>query len=1077
MKTQQNPNTISALLQTAGRTVASSQGSVLVYLVLVLLIFGVLGVTIASLFSSATTSSATPNDARRAYYVAESGVRYALSRIRNANFHPDFIKEINNTPQYTLNNGSSFSINVFSPWFISPSIQDTSVNTIFTLAVPNEGKIPDGFSIPDTNVWLVNWNQFNGDMGNTGSYTLIAGSATSAESKSLTITMAGSDDLLANKDDIVCLAVKPTSPYPGSVLQPGDDIYVAVEAKDFFPPRNGAIRIVTPDPQIGEYTYEKLIDESTRVKLTNLAPLPGATFSNIAFSSDDWVVLSRYNYRVISTGKSGDIINEIGQNKQIWFFRPLGDWTITEREFIEDAVPNVTGDNVIETQLGVTEDDDEIQFGEDTSSDPGFGTIWYGGDKPIGGSNNFCQSGRCLFQDGIRAFFTLQIQDNGGNGGEGFIFALIAAGDDGTGNPVNTRDSAGGDFESSELLGYAGDSRIDSLPQFLDESGDGLKPPKIGLEIDTRTQFDQTFNQNLEYCSGSSLNPDTRNDPPDSGHQDAVQLIFWGLEDPPYTLNIPCRADSPRKVSYDDNRHDAEDIRLQWIFPTLDNVISGPAIGDDGTIYVGSNDDNLYAVNPDGSKKWNLNTGADVRTSPVIGPDGTLYAGSDNGRIYAFDPAAAPTRKWEFAAVGPLSLGRLGIGPDGSIIFTASNLNDGLVYALNPDGSPKWNFSLGPLTGGRSDHSPGVDPGNGKIYVDLNNDRLVAIDSDGTELWTFYMDADVDSTPTVAKDGTVYFASDVVGDVSDPDPFFPASPGAVFAINPTDRSNGDAFPVLGNEWRFDTGDENDSSPAIGPDGTIYVGSDDDNVYAINRNGSQKWSFPTGGNVNSSPTVGPDGNIYVGSNDGNIYALHPDGTPKPAPWPFDTNSNVRSTAAVDDDLTVYIGSNDNNLWAINQLALPRSYRNDTIKESKKLVSAADFPTISFSDPDNWLPDGDGLWAVRMEIDRETFSEGGESKGRYTIKAWVEKCSDSGCSKVLNSLYRDTLVTYNVSGIPPKLEQVIELSEADHDKLYRILFGFTTAVASNDTQESIIKFFELSFIRPTDPEVTSDPNLEG
>ena len=74
MKTQKIRCQESAELQTIERTAASLQGNVLVYLVLVVLIFGVLGVTIASLFSSATTSSATPNDARRAYYVAESGV-------------------------------------------------------------------------------------------------------------------------------------------------------------------------------------------------------------------------------------------------------------------------------------------------------------------------------------------------------------------------------------------------------------------------------------------------------------------------------------------------------------------------------------------------------------------------------------------------------------------------------------------------------------------------------------------------------------------------------------------------------------------------------------------------------------------------------------------------------------------------------------------------------------------------------------------------------------------------------------------------------------------------------------------
>ena len=38
-------------------------------------------------------------------------------------------------------------------------------------------------------------------------------------------------------------------------------------------------------------------------------------------------------------------------------------------------------------------------------------------------------------------------------------------------------------------------------------------------------------------------------------------------------------------------------------------------------------------------------------------------------------------------------------------------------------------------------------------------------------------------------------------------------------------------------------------------------------------GTQKWSFATAGSVESSPAVGKDGTIYVGSDDENVYALH------------------------------------------------------------------------------------------------------------------------------------------------------------------------------------------------------------
>jgi len=72
----------------------------------------------------------------------------------------------------------------------------------------------------------------------------------------------------------------------------------------------------------------------------------------------------------------------------------------------------------------------------------------------------------------------------------------------------------------------------------------------------------------------------------------------------------------------------------KWEFETGGDARS-PAIGTDGTIYTGSNDDKLYAINPDGSKKWEFETGGDVRSSPAIGVDGTIYVGSSDNKLYA----------------------------------------------------------------------------------------------------------------------------------------------------------------------------------------------------------------------------------------------------------------------------------------------------------------------------------------------------------------------------------------------------------------------------------------------------------
>ena len=77
------------------------------------------------------------------------------------------------------------------------------------------------------------------------------------------------------------------------------------------------------------------------------------------------------------------------------------------------------------------------------------------------------------------------------------------------------------------------------------------------------------------------------------------------------------------------------------------------------------------------------------------------------------------------------------------------------------------------------------------------------------------------------------------------------------------------------------------SPVIGTDGTVYVGSYDNKLYAINgKTGVKLWEFETGGFVSSSPAIRSDGTVYVGSSDKKLYAIKTDskGLDK-SPWPM------------------------------------------------------------------------------------------------------------------------------------------------------------------------------------------------
>ena len=78
-------------------------------------------------------------------------------------------------------------------------------------------------------------------------------------------------------------------------------------------------------------------------------------------------------------------------------------------------------------------------------------------------------------------------------------------------------------------------------------------------------------------------------------------------------------------------------------------------------------------------------------------------------------------------------------------------------------------------------------------------------------------------------------------------------------------------------------------------------------------GGAQWSYQTGRGVFSSPVVGGDGTIYVGSADRTFYALNPDGTVK---WKLLTGEIIDSAALLDDRGRVYFGSGDAKLRALD-----------------------------------------------------------------------------------------------------------------------------------------------------------------
>jgi len=162
------------------------------------------------------------------------------------------------------------------------------------------------------------------------------------------------------------------------------------------------------------------------------------------------------------------------------------------------------------------------------------------------------------------------------------------------------------------------------------------------------------------------------------------------------------------------------------------------------------------------------------------------------------------------------------------------------------------------------------------------------------------------------------------------------------------------------KWRYLTGEYIRSSPAVAAGGTVYVGSYDSRLHAVHPDGTLKWSYQAGGSLRSSPAIAADGTVYVGSQDDHLYALNPDGTLK---WRYSTGISIWSSAAIAADGTIYIGSNDHYLYALNPDSTLRwRYKTGSIVPSSPAVAADG--TVYVGSYDNYLyalnPDGTLRW---------------------------------------------------------------------------------------------------------------------
>jgi parallel beta-helix repeat protein len=348
---------------------------------------------------------------------------------------------------------------------------------------------------------------------------------------------------------------------------------------------------------------------------------------------------------------------------------------------------------------------------------------------------------------------------------------------------------------------------------------------------------------------------------------------------------------------------------FRWKFDTGGVIESSPAIGQDGTIFVGSDSGAMFAINPDGTQKWRFQTEGRIISSPAVYSN-TVIFGSTDSYVYKVD-ASNGNKIWQFDTHGEV-YSSPAIDKSGNIYIGSC---DNKLYAITPDGDRKWAF----FSNNRITSSPSIAYYSnnlyGKvintIYIGSHDNHMYALNLEtGTLQWSIDLGADVWGTPAISDDRTIYIAAaEVVG---------AANYLNLFALNP----NGSI------KWKHEMLRGAYASPILFSDtiksqtvGMVLMGSYDNNLYGLSYSGNEEWAFPTRNDFDndfrladilSSPAIGSSGIIYFGSENHSIYAIdHEKGRIR---WSYETEGPIYSSSVIHNNV-LYVGSFDHYLYAI------------------------------------------------------------------------------------------------------------------------------------------------------------------
>jgi len=256
------------------------------------------------------------------------------------------------------------------------------------------------------------------------------------------------------------------------------------------------------------------------------------------------------------------------------------------------------------------------------------------------------------------------------------------------------------------------------------------------------------------------------------------------------------------------------------------------------------------------------------------------------------------------------------------------------VYAINlENGNQKWRFPTEADNNVTFYAAPVLSP-DGQLIIGDYNQTLYSLDpANGNENWRFDEANNRYIGSVLTENGNI---------------FAPNAGSTLFSLDP----NGNL------RWEFETSGAQWAKPATDPEcKCIYLPSMDHHVYSINaENGNQVWkSVDLDGSIVSSPALGQDGNLYIGTFASEVIALDSEtGSEK---WTVSTSDWIWS-GPVYHDGRIYIGDLSGSFYAISEGA-------GDIAWQISLDGAISEPPLILEDMMYITTEAGTLYAINME----------------------------------------------------------------------------------------------------------------